>query len=605
MKGSVKLPVFIDDARKYVNTTQLRAKYLGASYEAEYCQWQTLHGLGSLMETASLIITPNAYLEGKLIASYPPDPIGDFDVTRATTATRVNSAGLVELVPYNLVQYSEQFDNAYWLKTNTTITANVTTDPDGTQTADKLIGTVGSSSHRIGRTISDVSMGIAFTSSIYAKAGEVNILAYRDSTYGTVSYFNLSTGIVTPGVNHTCTITPIGNGWYRCSASVLNLYPNLVVNWCLNDFSATIGDGTSGLYLWGAQVDEGSTAKDYQKTETRLNIPRLNYSNGTCPSILVEPQRTNLNLFSEQFDNGAYSSAGGAGSGATFTTNYGIAPDGNQTADRFQITRGSNYWERYQRKTTTIGQVYTLSFWGKAVTGTPTLYTAFNNGYQNPVTFTNEWVRYTYTYTAAGTSTGFNLITWVNLAGTSATADVMVWGIQLEVGSYATSYIPTTSASVTRNADEVTKSGISALIGQTEGVAYIDFDFNSKITSNGVMAFSIDGGAGNEMYILIYSNGNIVWEMYNSGLVQGSITGNIGSFGRKKIALAYKLNDCALYSNGTLIGTDTAATIPAMSRVYLGRFYSSTAYNLSTGINSFVLWKTRLTNDQLTALTTI
>ena len=335
------------------------------------------------------------------------------------------------------------------------------------------------------------------------------------------------------------------------------------------------------------------------------NIPRLDYSNGTCPSILVEPQRTNLTLYSEQLNNAAYNTGGGAGASVVVSANYGIAPDGNQTADRLQITRGTTYVERYQRRTTTIGQTYTLSFWGKAVTGTPTLYTCYNLGYEGPVTFTNEWVRYTYTFTALYSDSGFNLISWVNLPTTSATADIMVWGVQLEQGSYATSYIPTTSASVTRNADVISKTGISSLIGQTEGVAYIDFDFNSKITSNGVIAFSIDGGAGNEMYILIYSNGNIVWEMYNSGLAQGSITGNIGSFGRKKIALAYKLNDCALYSNGTLIGTDTAATIPAMNRVYLGRFYSSTAYNMSSGINSFILWKTRLTNTQLAQLTAL
>jgi hypothetical protein len=598
MKGSVKLPVFIDDARKYVNTTQLRAKYLGASYEAEYCQWQTLHGLGSSMETASLIITPNTYLEGKLIASYPPDPIGDFDVTRATTATRVNSAGLVELVPYNILRYSQEFNNAVWVKyaagtgVNPIITPNSTTAPDGTLTADTIVLNAGASAtpsdqSQLYQSIS-VTTGTTYTLSFYAKGvtgGEQIMVRHAGSS----AYTKIT--LTTEWVRYTTTETSPLN-----TAEVVFL----IRRGLLEPINAS-----ATFYLWGAQLVEGSIAKPYQKTETRLNIPRLDFSSGSCPSILVEPQRTNLNLFSEQFDNGAYSSAGGAGSGATFTTNYGIAPDGNQTADRFQITRGTNYWERYQRKTSTIGQIYTLSFWGKAVTGTPTLYTAFNNGYQNPVTFTNEWVRYTYTYTAAGTSTGFNLITWVNLAGTSATADVMVWGIQLEVGSYATSYIPTTSASVTRNADVISKTGISSLIGQTEGVAYIDFDFNSKITSNGVMAFSIDGGAGNEMYILIYSNGNIVWEMYNSGLAQGSITGNIGSFGRKKIALAYRLNDCALYSNGTLIGTDTAATIPAMSRVYLGGFYSSTAYNLSAGINSFVLWKTRLTNTQLSQLTTI
>jgi hypothetical protein len=72
----------------------------------------------SLLDTASLIVTPNGYKEGKLYSVIPSDGSGDMSVVRATTATRVNSAGLIELVPYNLVNYSEQFDNAAWVKTN-------------------------------------------------------------------------------------------------------------------------------------------------------------------------------------------------------------------------------------------------------------------------------------------------------------------------------------------------------------------------------------------------------------------------------------------------------------------------------------------------------
>jgi hypothetical protein len=97
----------------------------------------------SLLDTASLIVTPNGYKEGKLFSVIPSDGSGDLSVVRATTATRVNSAGLVELVPYNLLQYSEQFDNAAWTKSNVTITANDTTAPNGTTTADKIAQTAG------------------------------------------------------------------------------------------------------------------------------------------------------------------------------------------------------------------------------------------------------------------------------------------------------------------------------------------------------------------------------------------------------------------------------------------------------------------------------
>ena len=100
----------------------------------------------SLLDTASLIVTPNGYKEGKLYSVIPSDGSGDMSVTRSTTATRVNSAVLVELVPYNLVQYSEQFDNAWWVKYQVNVTADNTTAPNGTTTADKVIASTNGAS---------------------------------------------------------------------------------------------------------------------------------------------------------------------------------------------------------------------------------------------------------------------------------------------------------------------------------------------------------------------------------------------------------------------------------------------------------------------------
>lgn len=199
------------------------------------------------------------------------------------------------------------------------------------------------------------------------------------------------------------------------------------------------------------------------------NVPRLDYSNGSCPSILVEPQRTNLVTYSQDLTNAAYTKDGGVGSSVTRTANYGISPDGTQNATRLQIVRGSSYCQFYQRSPVTIGLSYTLSFWAKSLSGTPTLLTSFDlPNYSNPITFTNEWVRYTYTFvaTSAILGGGFNLLT--EAAPTSATADLLIWGVQMEQGSYATSYIPTTSASVTRNADVISKTGISGITTITE-----------------------------------------------------------------------------------------------------------------------------------------
>lgn len=432
MKGSVKLPVFIDDARKLVNTTQLRAKYLGASYEAEYCQWQTLHGLGSLMETASLIITPNAYLEGKLLASYPPDPIGDFDVTRATTATRVNSQGLVELVPYNLVQYSQEFNNSYWDKYQVSVGANQTTAPDGTMTAESITNSLSAVASVYKSGITNYGTN---TLSCYFKKGTHNyvFLELGGNAYNYV-LFNIAAGSVdfVSGFSNA-TIEDAGDGWWRCYATASDTAATVVVGFGTGG-SPTAGDVT---YLWGAQLNEG-TIKPYQKTETRLNIPRLDYSNGTCPSILVEPQRTNLALWSEDFTNAVWQS-----NGSFITPNTQTAPSGELTADTFSTAQGNLIW---QTIAASINTTYTLSLYVKLGTATNICLVANNTAAWNTIggqSFdsadglnTSTWTRIEFTFTtpsllpagAINIHIGGNSETGL----TQSTGTVFIWGAQLE-----------------------------------------------------------------------------------------------------------------------------------------------------------------------------
>jgi hypothetical protein len=125
----------------------------------------------SLLDTASLILTPNAYKEGKLYSVIPSDGSGDFTFTRATTATRVNSAGLVELVPYNLLQRSEEFDNGYWIKRKCNYYSKCTTAPNGTMTADKLYPTSSGNYRHVKQSAFSPYTGLK-TMSIYAKKAD-------------------------------------------------------------------------------------------------------------------------------------------------------------------------------------------------------------------------------------------------------------------------------------------------------------------------------------------------------------------------------------------------------------------------------------------------
>lgn len=264
------------------------------------------------------------------------------------------------------------------------------------------------------------------------------------------------------------------------------------------------------------------------------NVPRLDYSNGTCPSILVEPQRTNVVLNSE-----------------TLAT----------------------------QSISVTAQSYTLSFYGS---GTVTL-----SGTHSATVVGLGTARKTYTFTpTAGTL-------FLTISGTCTKG-------QLESGSYATSYIPTTSASVTRNADVISKTGISSLIGQTEGTLFVDFyhdgsqNYNLSSISNGLY----DDAVFFEMYL-----GNIYGVIYDSGLQQFLFEAGPLSIGRHKMAIGYKTNDTVFYIDGVLKTTDNNVTIPTTSRVDIG-FIGGGSIN-KTQTNLTALWKTRLTNTQLAQLTTI
>ena len=239
----------------------------------------------SLIDSASLILTPNAYKEGKLYSVIPSDGSGDFTFTRATTATRVNSDGLVELVPYNLLSYSEQFDNAYWTKRGSTITANVTTAPDGQTTADELKDDTSSFLHDLFFEPTGYAENSYFTLSAFVKANTISACRLIASQTGNVNYafasFNLSTKATTATLSGTFTnptskIDTFPNGWLRVSLT-FQTGSGGALTWSSSGCSIRLekpyqtqiytGTGQS-LYVWGAQLELGSTATTYQPIAT-------------------------------------------------------------------------------------------------------------------------------------------------------------------------------------------------------------------------------------------------------------------------------------------------------------------------------------------------
>jgi hypothetical protein len=256
--------------------------------------------MSSLLEQASLIVTPNAFKAGKLYSIKPTSGAGDLDVVRATTATRVNSAGLIESVANNvprldytngscpsilvepqrtnLVLRSEEFNDASWGKFDATISANTTISPSGTLTADKLIEGTLSGSHFTNRNITNSNSLFSF--SIFAKKSERNFLYLQafatlpnNFTYVPFAYFNLDNGTVGNVSGATATITSVGDGWYRCTLNCTSIFSQLsatvgmyIMTATANGVNSYLGNGTSGIFIWGAQAEAGTNATSYIPT---------------------------------------------------------------------------------------------------------------------------------------------------------------------------------------------------------------------------------------------------------------------------------------------------------------------------------------------------
>ena len=534
----------------------------------------------------------------------------DMTVVRATTATRVNSAGLIELVPRNLLTYSEQFDNAGWTKTNVTVTANATTAPNGTFTADKLTITTTLGVHQINRLSVVASSQCAM--SIYAKADGVNTFTILDGTGSYGSVFNLSTETVTNLGTGVGTMVSVGDGWYRCITIVTTTGFRL---YCPNS-SSSAGDGTSGIYIWGAQLETGTTATEYFPTTDRFNIPRVDYSTGTA-SLLVEPARTNSVLYSEEFSNASWNTA----STSTVTLNAGIAPSGNNTANL--ITATSVDGRRIQSVSLTAG-TYTYSYFVKKGNQSSIQVLAFNStlsavaqtadfnldsgtltsGTGIIQQFTNGWYRVSVTFTIVLTNTIFLYIK-SGLNNNAIGSTVLAWGGQLEAGSNATSYIPTVAATVTRNADLISKTGISSLINSEEGVLYAEISALSNASGSKMISLS-DGTTNNNAYI--YYNGNTIYADFNSSGVASAnmsfVPTSVLNF--NKIALKYKLNDFALWVNGVKVAFDTSGSVPSsgvFNQLKLSR--NSNLDPFIGNVKSVLVFPTALTDTQLATLTTI
>ena len=380
--------------------------------------------------------------------------------------------------------------------------------------------------------------------------------------------------------------------------------------------------------------------------ETVANgIPRIDFADSEDGALLLEPQRTNLVTYSEDF-----SSATWTKQNVTINSSSITSPNGtNNASEILETTYNANHGIFYTL-TTALGTTdYSVSMFVKKLNrryfglqsyynltrgaiaffdlDTGTLVYEFAEGTDYSVSnskiedYGNGWYKISTVFqipTSTDLYAGFVLADTEWTTGTSydnpylgdITKGVYIYGVQLEQASYPTSYIPTQGSAATRVAESCSQTTPSGVIGQTEGTLYAEYYFDATIDNSGGSdrdIVGIENNSSNFIKIVHYGNGSSSYskKVYLYAIVGGSYDVNIStptqSSGLMKVAFGYKNNDYVLYVNGIQIGTDTSASVPTCSIVKLGKNPIVT----TTSINEAKLYNTRLSNSELAELTTI
>jgi len=606
--------------------------------------WSGLTGLSSNNGLWGSI-TYNPSLNLDFLTNTTLDPRITF--SRTTNATLVDATGRVTYAPNNLVLYSEQFDNAAWSKSASTITPNAAAAPNGTTTADKLVeNTAVTTGHFITPAVApSTAAGQFFIYSVYAKAGERTFLQLIATAIGPASAnliagFDLTNGTAgTPSATLTSIITPAGDGWYRCSIAIpvaTTAVSSLQIRLSLNSTSTPssyTGDGTSGLFIWGAQFEQvtyQTLPSTYVQTVASAYYgPRFDYNPVTLAprGLLIEEQRVNLALYSDQFDNASWSKAAGS-----VTANSVTSPDGTTNADTFVADTSTTFHtlSYYAPASGAAGVSYTTTVYLKAAANTffrvqndasgfgsqggqfdLTAVTASAVSSATAASITsvgNGWFRCSVTSTSTGAFTAVGLKIFPTNAGGNGsiagtgTASFFVWGAQTELGSFATSYIPTVASTVTRAADVATMTGtnFSSWYNASEGTIVFSGDsVRPASLSPGTRLFQFDNATTANV---IRTQGQSTLTVFDASVLQAIIASTpliLYDGTVFKFASAYKLDDFATVTTGA-VATDTSGTVPTVTQLTLGNGAGGAFIN--GHLRTFTFYPSRLTNVQMQEL---
>jgi hypothetical protein len=563
--------------------------------------------------------------------------------SRASSATFYGKT--VAKAEENLLLRSQEFDNASWIKSNATISVNTAVAPDGTMTADKLVENTAAAAHAVSQSAGAV--GKVYSVSLYIKAAGRNFALVGNTTHS-VSV-DLTTGAVSvqTGTFISTGSENAGNGWWRVYFTVSVALELWVIYTSQDGVFANrthTGDGTSGIFIWGAQLEQRSSVTAYTPTTTQAitnYIPQLqtaaagvarfdhNPTTGESLGLLIEEQRANLLLRSEEFENAAWTKTN-----VTVSANTVVAPDGTLTADKVALNTASGFHEILNPFTSVSGTAYTGSYFVKAaehrfvqllgpgvvfaeyanfdlVSGTRT---AGTSGFGAIQSVGNGWYRISLSAIALSVSVSARISLALIESGTAGRAagftgdgysGIYIWGAQLEAGAFPTSYIKTEASQVTRSADSASMTGANFSSWYRQGVGSL-YGEASKIGVNAsdFLANLHDGTSNNRMQ-LVATTTQVNYAMVFNGTSQASFSLTTNTQATVKHAAAWNTDDVAGTFNGGAAATDTSASVPAVNTLVIGSPGVSIAGSRSWNghIRKLAYYPARLPNATLQALT--
>ena len=540
--------------------------------------------------------------------------LADFDFDRNSTGTRVNKDNLIEDVPYNLLEYSQDFTQ--WTNSNSTDSVSTTLSPDGSAFSTNFAENTSNAQHKLSRTVS-FDGNSTYTFSVFVKSNgrDIYLDVGNNTRFGGRASFNLTTGVAST-VMGTPSIKNLGNGWFRCmvtgastsaGSTTLEL---LTFNGSTNSYE---GDGSSGVFVWGAHVVKGNQPKNYLKTTDRLDIPRIDYTNGE-PSILLEPSRTNSFTYSNDFTDSAWSKDSSSIDTSIGTSgiqaNISSSPEGIDNASRVNFTLDSDK-DTGLRETisSSAGTTHSFSVYvkgeGSNIGKTINIRVKRSSGgsfvgNDLSVTLTSNWQR---ALVDSLTLVTDNIGVTAIISSNDATS-CLLYGAQLEEGDYATSLIHTSGSTVTRSADISNNAGNSDLINSTEGVLYLEVAFNNESQNNISLS---DGSSSNR--VTFTSSGTI--NRFKGQIKLGGATefnahataiDNTQNF--NKYAIKWKENDFALWCNGTEKNSSSSGSTFSAGTLTTVQFDRGDGANDFHGkVKVLAVFKEALTDAELTTLT--